>query len=112
MLNPGHLSRQAWDKGREFKEKDFFSYQVHAHGLKFGLYTAHGTHTCQRRPGACQHEAIDAQTYCDWGLYVLTLYEHACNHRSPSPPSSAHYCTIIYEWTVRAAPQQLSVLLN
>ena len=66
---------------------------VHARGLKFGLCksctfldllrvhaiprkpekrcrsdTAHSTHTCQRRPGACQHEAIDAQTYCDWNL--------------------------------------------
>ena len=46
---------------------------VHAKGLKFGLYTAHGTHTCQRRPGACQHEAIDAQTYCDWGLDYLKI---------------------------------------
>ena len=46
---------------------------VHARGLKFGLYTAHATHTCQRRPGACHHEAIDAQTYCDWNLDYLKI---------------------------------------
>ena len=46
---------------------------VHSKGLKFGLYTAKGTTTPQKRPGACQHEKIDAQTYCDWNLDYLKI---------------------------------------
>ena len=44
---------------------------VHAQGLKFGVYTARGSRTCQGRPGAFEHELIDANSYCDWGLDYL-----------------------------------------
>jgi alpha-galactosidase len=44
---------------------------VHSKGLKFGVYTARGSRTCQGRPGAYQHELLDASTYCDWGLDYL-----------------------------------------
>ena len=44
---------------------------VHSKGLLFGLYTARGSRTCMGRPGAFQHEQIDAQTYCEWGLDYL-----------------------------------------
>lgn len=44
---------------------------AHEKGLKFGVYTARGSRTCQNRPGAYQHEEIDAATYCDWGLDYL-----------------------------------------
>jgi alpha-galactosidase len=44
---------------------------AHSKGLKFGIYTARGSRTCQNRPGAYQHEEIDAATYCDWGLDYL-----------------------------------------
>lgn len=44
---------------------------AHSKGLKFGVYTARGSRTCQNRPGAYQHEEIDAATYCDWGLDYL-----------------------------------------
>ncbi|EDQ89811.1 uncharacterized protein MONBRDRAFT_7758 [Monosiga brevicollis MX1] len=41
---------------------------IHAMGMKFGVYTARGSGTCQGRPGSLNHEVIDAQTYCDWDL--------------------------------------------
>lgn len=41
---------------------------VHAKGLKFGIYTCCGTNTCGGRPGSYGYEAIDAQTYADWGV--------------------------------------------
>jgi hypothetical protein len=44
---------------------------AHSKGLKFGVYTARGSRTCQNRPGAYAHEAIDAATYCEWGLDYL-----------------------------------------
>ena len=46
---------------------------AHRKGLKFGVYTAQGSRTCQSRPGAYQHEELDAATYCDWGLDYLKI---------------------------------------
>eukprot|EP00911_Craspedida_sp_UC1_P000147 UC1_evm1s118 len=46
---------------------------VHSKGLKFGLYTAAHQYTCQKRPGSYQHELLDAQTYCDWGIDYLKV---------------------------------------
>jgi len=41
---------------------------IHAKGLKFGIYTDAGAHTCQNRPGSRGHELLDAQTYASWGV--------------------------------------------
>ena len=36
-------------------------------------YTAQREFTCQSRPGSWRFEAIDIDTYCDWGVsYVKT----------------------------------------
>eukprot|EP01063_Lacrimia_lanifica_P033445 TRINITY_DN5940_c0_g2_i1.p1 TRINITY_DN5940_c0_g2~~TRINITY_DN5940_c0_g2_i1.p1 ORF type:complete len:937 (+),score=234.67 TRINITY_DN5940_c0_g2_i1:46-2856(+) len=47
--------------------------EVHARGFKFGLYTAAKQFTCQNRPGSYLHEAVDAVTYCDWGVDYLKI---------------------------------------
>jgi len=44
---------------------------VHSKGLKFGVYTDRGTMTCAQRPGAQDHEIIDAKTYASWGVDYL-----------------------------------------
>jgi len=41
---------------------------VHSKGLKFGLYSDAGDHTCQNRPGSEGHEQQDAQTFASWGV--------------------------------------------
>merc|ERR1712080_470931 len=46
---------------------------AHNKGLKFGLYTARGSGTCQGRPGSLNHELIDAATYCDWGIDYIKI---------------------------------------
>lgn len=46
---------------------------VHSKGLRFGVYTARGTGTCQGRPGARYHELLDAATYCDWAVDYLKI---------------------------------------
>jgi alpha-galactosidase len=33
---------------------------IHSKGLKFGLYSSAGTHSCEYRSGSMGHEAIDA----------------------------------------------------
>ncbi|MEV6520316.1 NPCBM/NEW2 domain-containing protein [Longispora sp. NPDC051575] len=51
---------------------------VHAKGLKFGIYATPGSRTCaniwDNYPGALGskgHEALDAQTFADWGVDYL-----------------------------------------
>jgi alpha-galactosidase len=44
---------------------------VHAEGLKFGIYSDVGDHTCQMRPGSRGHEYQDALQYARWGVDYL-----------------------------------------
>jgi alpha-galactosidase len=42
--------------------------QVHAMGLKFGIYESVGTTTCQGLPGSFGHYQQDADTFASWGV--------------------------------------------
>jgi alpha-galactosidase len=42
--------------------------ELHALGLRFGLYTAIGTRTCQNLPGSWGHYTQDAQAFASWGV--------------------------------------------
>jgi alpha-galactosidase len=44
---------------------------VHSRGLKFGIYSCAGTHTCGGRPASYGNEEIDALTFADWGVDFL-----------------------------------------
>lgn len=44
---------------------------IHARGLKAGIYTSPGPWTCGGFCGSYQHEAQDAQQFCDWGFDFL-----------------------------------------
>jgi len=44
---------------------------VHGRGLKFGIYSCAGTHTCGGRPASFANEEIDALTFADWGIDFL-----------------------------------------
>ncbi len=47
--------------------------QVHALGLKLGLYESAGTATCTGRPGSYGHYAQDADTFASWGVDFVKL---------------------------------------
>jgi alpha-galactosidase len=55
--------------------------QIHALGLKFGIYEAIGTRTCQNLPGSGgttasdNHYAQDAQTFAGWGVDFVKIDE-------------------------------------
>jgi alpha-galactosidase len=55
--------------------------QIHALGLKFGIYEAIGTRTCQNLPGSGgstasgNHYAQDARTFADWGVDFVKIDE-------------------------------------
>ncbi len=44
---------------------------VHSKGLKFGIYSCAGTHTCAGHPGSFEHEFEDAETFAEWGVDYL-----------------------------------------
>lgn len=44
---------------------------IHARGLKFGIYSDAGSHTCQKRPGSQGYEYQDALQYARWGVDYL-----------------------------------------
>jgi len=45
--------------------------QLHAMGLKLGVYESIGTTTCQRLPGSAEHYQQDADTFASWGVDFL-----------------------------------------
>lgn len=49
----------------------FLADSLHAKGLKFGMYSCAGTHTCAGYPSSYDHEYTDAQTFADWGVDFL-----------------------------------------
>ena len=49
--------------------------QVHGLGLKFGIYTAIGTRTCQNLPGSWSHYNQDALTFAQWGVDFVKVDE-------------------------------------
>ena len=46
---------------------------VHSNGLKFGMYSSAGTKTCASYPGSLGYEAIDAETFAEWGVDYLKV---------------------------------------
>jgi len=42
--------------------------RIHELGLRFGLYTAIGSRTCQALPASWEHYDQDAQTFASWGV--------------------------------------------
>lgn len=41
---------------------------VNSRGLKLGLYSSNGTHTCEDYPASLRHEAVDADSFAEWGI--------------------------------------------
>ncbi|MEK4436294.1 glycoside hydrolase family 27 protein [Paenibacillus sp. FSL K6-2862] len=44
---------------------------IHDKGLKFGMYSCVGTHTCAGYPGSFEHEFQDAALFAEWGVDYL-----------------------------------------
>jgi len=72
-------SEKARDKnGRLVPDKNKFpggmkalAEYIHSKGLKFGIYSCSGTHTCAGFPGSFEHEFVDAVTFAEWGVDYL-----------------------------------------
>ena len=53
---------------------------VHDRGLKFGLYSSAGSHTCQGYPASLGRERLHAEQFADWGVDYLK-YDNCGDHR-------------------------------
>ena len=53
---------------------------VHSLGLKIGIYSCCGVHTCAGYPGSFEHEFADARQFASWGIDYLK-YDN-CFHPS------------------------------
>ncbi|HZY61911.1 MAG TPA: glycoside hydrolase family 27 protein [Edaphobacter sp.] len=56
---------------------EWMSQQVHALGLKFGIYEDAGTETCAKYPGSWDHFQKDADTFAKWKVDYIKL--DGCN---------------------------------
>lgn len=70
-----------WNTARFPDGIPWLANQIHALGLKFGIYEAIGTRTCQNLPGsggttaAGNHYAQDAATFASWGVDFVKIDE-------------------------------------
>jgi len=53
---------------------------VHDRGLKFGLYSSAGSHTCQGYPASLDREELHAEQFAEWGVDYLK-YDNCGDHR-------------------------------
>ncbi len=56
--------------------------KVNALGLKLGIYTSNGTLTCEDLPASLGYEAIDADTFAEWGI---EYFKYDFCHNIPIP---------------------------
>jgi alpha-galactosidase len=70
-----------WNTARFPHGIPWLASQIHALGLKFGIYEAIGTRTCQGLPGSGgstasdNHYAQDARTFATWGVDFVKIDE-------------------------------------
>ena len=55
---------------------------VNSRGLKLGLYSSNGTHTCEDYPASLRHEAADADSLAEWGI---EYFKYDFCHNVPIP---------------------------
>lgn len=56
--------------------------RVNELGLKLGIYSSNGTHTCEDLPASLGYEAIDADTFAEWGI---EYFKYDFCHNIPLP---------------------------
>ena len=56
--------------------------KLNALGLKVGIYSSNGTYTCEDMPASLGNEAIDADTFAEWGI---EYFKYDFCHNKPIP---------------------------
>jgi len=61
---------------------------IHALGMKFGMYSSAGAFTCGRFPGSLGYEEQDAKTWAEWGVDYLK-YDNCYNNGQSGTPGAS-----------------------
>lgn len=70
---------------------------IHAMGLKFGIYTDVGWMTCAKRPGTFQHEAQDAELFASWKVDYVKSDSCFTDANAPTfQPANGTQCSASY----------------
>ncbi|MGI6744988.1 MAG: Alpha-galactosidase A precursor [Firmicutes bacterium ADurb.Bin300] len=67
--------------------------KINALGLKVGIYTSNGTLTCEDLPASLGKEAIDADTFAEWGIEYFK-YDFCHNKVIPASAPNIEYISI------------------
>ena len=65
--------------------------KVNSLGLKLGIYTSNGTHTCEDLPSSLYHERTDAETFAEWGV---EYFKYDFCHNIPIPTNAPEISTV------------------
>ncbi|MBQ7957157.1 MAG: alpha-galactosidase [Clostridia bacterium] len=60
---------------------------VNSLGLKLGIYSSNGTHTCEDYPASLGNERIDADTFAEWGV---EYFKYDFCHNVPVPTTAPY----------------------
>jgi alpha-galactosidase len=63
--------RLTWDGNKFARGIPSLAEEIHRRGLKFGIYSCAGSHTCAGKPASYGYEEVDAQTFAGWGVDLL-----------------------------------------
>ncbi len=63
--------RLTWDSAKFPNGIKPLADYAHSKGLKFGIYSCAGSHTCAGKPASYGYEETDAQTFAEWGVDFL-----------------------------------------
>ncbi|MBR2956844.1 MAG: alpha-galactosidase, partial [Clostridia bacterium] len=59
--------------------------EINEMGLKVGIYSSNGTHTCEDLPASLGFEAVDADTFAEWGI---EYFKYDFCHNNPTSTSA------------------------
>lgn len=59
--------------------------EINEMGLKVGIYSSNGTHTCEDLPASLGFEAVDADTFAEWGI---EYFKYDFCHNKPTSTSA------------------------
>jgi len=75
----------------KFPDMPGLSGDLHARGLRFGIYSSPGPMTCGRFLGSVGHERQDADTYARWGIDYLKYDQCSYELLLPKVPAVSDY---------------------
>jgi hypothetical protein len=87
--NRTNIGKLTYDLSRFPHGMSWLADQAHTRSLKLGLYAAASPQTCRQFPGSQGYEAVDAQSFADWGADFAKL--DSCGPTSPANGTESWY---------------------